>query len=34
MPSLKDIAIQALIAVAAVYLYNTFLAPKIGTPTA
>jgi len=30
----KKIGIQALIAIAAVYAYNTFLAPRTGLPVA
>jgi hypothetical protein len=31
---MKKILISAAIAVAAVFIYNNFIAPKIGTPTA
>ena len=34
MSKIKPILITALIAVVAVYVYNTYIAPKTGTPTA
>lgn len=34
MSKLKPILITALISILAVYVYNTFIAPKVGTPTA
>jgi len=32
--NLKKFVITGLIAIAAVYIYNNFLSPKLGTPTA
>ena len=34
MRKVKFIGLIALVAILAVYVYNNFLAPKIGTPTA
>ncbi len=34
MKSWQNYVITGIVAIAAVYLYNTFLAPKVGLPTA
>ena len=34
MPSIKSLLIQGAIAVLAVFVYNSFISPKLGTPQA
>jgi len=32
--NIKALLVQGLVAIVAVYIYNTFISPKIGTPVA